>query len=54
LIRIWANLVGFGQIIVAKLGQKLLDLRKFDKIWAKSKSCILKNIWSPTTVLQIV
>jgi len=30
-----------------KFGKKCLDLGKFEKIWAKSKSCIPKSIRSP-------
>jgi len=57
-----AKLVSFGQIwlnlaklrrhlstIEPKFVQKSLDLGKFDYIWVKSKSCIPKNIQSPTT-----
>jgi len=45
-----AIFVRFGQILLdlgkteAKFGQKYLDLGKFDKVWAKSKACIPKNI----------
>jgi len=51
-----ANLVRFGQISckietkVIGLEQIWLDLGKFYWIWAKSKSCLPKIIWSPTAV----
>jgi len=42
------NLDKFG----GNLGRIDQDLGKFNQIWAKSKSCIPKNIRSPTAMPQ--
>jgi len=36
------------------LGQNQLDLGKFDTIWAKSKSCIPKNIRSSAAMAAVI
>jgi len=49
LVKIWQIWAKFAQ----NLGNSDYDLGKFDYIWAKSKSCMPKNIRSPKAMLDL-